>query len=91
MAAREAADRGNGMLEFREGSVVRRAGASLPSRLLIGVLALLGLLQAQAGWSQATCTWNQNGPGQWDNPANWNSCSGGNGSPAGHRGPPTTP
>lgn len=75
------------MLEFREGSVVRKTGSPFHLRLLIGVLALFGLLHAQAGWSQSTCTWNQNGPGLWDNPSNWNGCLGGNGSPTGTPGP----
>ncbi len=31
----------------------------------------------------ATCTWNVNGAGAWNVPANWNGCSTGSGTPAG--------
>jgi uncharacterized repeat protein (TIGR01451 family)/CSLREA domain-containing protein len=48
---------------------------------------MLMLLSGGPAWSQETCFWNQDGPGQWDDPANWNSCAAGNGTPTGTPGP----
>lgn len=50
------------------------------------VLLVLAMASGPA-WSQATCTWNVNGAGAWDEPDNWNGCSSGNGSPTGTPGP----
>ncbi len=75
------------MFEFRECSVAAMARSVLRLRVLLLGLVLTGALYGQAGWSQATCTWNQNGPGQWDNPANWSGCALGNGAPSGTPGP----
>ena len=41
------------------------------------------LLFASAQVDAAVCTWQVDGPGQWNVPANWSGCSGGEGSPAG--------
>ncbi|MBL8246557.1 MAG: CSLREA domain-containing protein, partial [Rhodanobacteraceae bacterium] len=56
-------------------------------RLWAALLALLAIAIALPAAAQQTCTWNQNGPGQWDNPSNWNDCSLGNGTPSGTPGP----
>ena len=87
MATWESRVQGKCMLEFRECSVASRARSASYLRVLSGVLALFAALYGPAGWSQATCTWNQDGPGQWDNPSNWNNCAGGNGSPGDTPGP----
>ncbi|MGE4070911.1 MAG: FG-GAP-like repeat-containing protein [Lysobacterales bacterium] len=53
----------------------------------LGLLALAAMIWAPAALAQATCTWNLNSSGLWDDPANWDGCSGGNGTPAGTPGP----
>ncbi len=75
------------MLVHRDRTVIAASSGKGHPRGTFALLWLLGLLFAQPVWSQATCTWNQNGPGTWDNPSNWSGCSGGNGSPAGTPGP----
>jgi CSLREA domain-containing protein/uncharacterized repeat protein (TIGR01451 family) len=72
------------MLEHRDRTVI---GAATRYRGWIAALAMLLLLGGAPAWSQETCIWNQDGPGQWDDPANWNSCAAGNGSPTGTPGP----
>ncbi|MCB1613057.1 MAG: hypothetical protein KDI60_15075, partial [Xanthomonadales bacterium] len=54
---------------------------------LLALISLLALLGSSVALAQATCTWNLNSSGLWDNPANWNGCTGGNGTPAGTPGP----
>jgi CSLREA domain-containing protein/uncharacterized repeat protein (TIGR01451 family) len=78
------ANRGQRMLEHRDRTVI---GAATRYRGWIVALAMLLLLGGAPAWSQETCIWNQDGPGQWDDPANWNSCAAGNGSPTGTPGP----
>ncbi|HWS28147.1 MAG TPA: hypothetical protein VN259_16420, partial [Xanthomonadales bacterium] len=46
-------------------------------------LALLLLLASSSPLHAAVCTWLVNGPGAWNQPANWNGCGGGNGVPLG--------
>ncbi|MBK8069205.1 MAG: hypothetical protein IPK27_16725 [Rhodanobacteraceae bacterium] len=75
------------MLEFRYSSATFAKAARIATRTWIVLLALLALAGAQPAWAQETCTWNQNGPGQWDNPSNWNDCTLGNGTPSGTPGP----
>ncbi|MBL8520007.1 MAG: choice-of-anchor D domain-containing protein [Betaproteobacteria bacterium] len=62
-----------------------RTSAGFPSRWALALLAvsMLGMTpQATA----AVCQFNQT-MGSWNVPANWDNCSGGNGSPAGTPGP----
>lgn len=46
-------------------------------------LAFLALLFAAPTLSAEICTWNVNGIGDWNVPANWDNCTSGNGSPTG--------
>jgi CSLREA domain-containing protein len=87
MASPVVAYRGHRMLAFRNRSVIATAATRSWRTPWLALLALLAIAAAMPAWAQQTCTWNQNGSGQWDNPSNWNDCSLGNGTPSGTPGP----
>jgi uncharacterized repeat protein (TIGR01451 family)/CSLREA domain-containing protein len=81
------AHQGKCMLELGGVAITARAPRNRPGVWALVLFLLAAAVPTQDLLAQATCTWNLNAPGQWDNPANWSGCAGGNGSPLGTPGP----